>query len=260
MDEELVNAWMDNNPGKTRDQAINALSQSAGGKNQVYLGSSKKEIILNTMAELDKATGLPSKRKQEFVESPDILSTEQMYLKFWTDKTTKSKAMALLKAMGQSHLGEVGAYQVWKNKVDESAEIYAGGKGYAVTPYELTNMTIGSLNLGKLPESDTTKYISRTTDAQKTATLDDEVQNLLGRKLTSAETKELLASVKKLENKGTVTSSKTDPKTGMKTVLQEDKYTPADVTALVKDKFQGTEDYMQKQSLDFMGFLSKLGG
>jgi hypothetical protein len=157
-------------------------------------------------------------------------------------------------------LGEVGAYQVWKNKVDESAEIYAGGKGYAVTPYELTNMTIGSLNSGKLPESDTTKYISRTTDAQKTATLDDEVQNLLGRKLTSAETKELLASVKKLENKGTVTSTKTDPKTGKKTVLQEDRYTPADVTALVKDKFQGTEDYMQKQSLDFMGFLSKLGG
>ena len=253
MDEVLIDAYMTYNPELTRDQAIAALADEGGGKNQVYLGSSKKQGLISS-------SDIYNSKFPKAVKTPDTVGIEEMYLRFWTDKKTKAKAMALLNSQGRQDLGELGAYQLWKNKVDESAEIYAGGKGYKITPYELSDMSIRSMNAASLPESDTTKYVSKTTDAQKIETLDAQVQNYLGRRLTEDETKELLASVRKMEKKGTITTTKVDPKTGKKTVTQEDKYTPADVTALVEDKFKGTEDYIQKQSLDFMGFLSKLGG
>ena len=114
------------------DGLLTGIRKAVGGQS-VYFGPSKDEY---------KTVGRPGAPVRLVTgQSSGTKTVEETYLLFWKDKKTKAKVMARLKLMGRAELGEAGAYKIWQDTVDQAAEVYNGGKGYSITPFELLNLS-----------------------------------------------------------------------------------------------------------------------
>ena len=121
--------------GETREEAEALVGGggASGGTSSVYVGGT---------IPVKKTAGRPGSPVSVVTGTAENTSTiEEAYLKFWKDPATKAKVMARLKLMGREELGEAGAYKIWQDTVDQAAEVYNGGKGYSITPFELLNLS-----------------------------------------------------------------------------------------------------------------------
>ena len=112
--------------------------------------------------------------------------------------------MARLKLMGREELGEAGGYNLWKDTVDQAAEIYSSGKGYKITPFEL-------LNLSAKQAAPAPELPQRQVQPLERATIDNFVDSIyLSNKGQLATTEEKDKLFKEFEalNTGTVTTTK----------------------------------------------------
>ena len=208
MTEEQIQMFMLMFPELTREQVI-ALGGAGGGggASSVYFGEGKSTTT--------KIYGLPGKPGKKVTSQPaaNTLTIAESYLKFWKEPATKAKVMARLKLMGREELGEAGAYELWKDTVDQSAEIYSSGKGYKITPFELLNLSAKqSAPAPQLPQ--------RQVQPLERATIDNFVDSIyLSTKgqLASVEEKDKLFKEFEALNTGTVTTTKKvkNPKTGV---------------------------------------------
>jgi hypothetical protein len=115
--------------------------------------------------------------------------------------------------MGREELGEAGGYNLWKDTVDQAAEIYSSGKGYKITPFEL-------LNLSAKQATPAPELPQRQVQPLERATIDNFVDSIyLSFKggLASVEEKDKLFKEFEALNTGTVTTTKKvkNPKTGV---------------------------------------------
>jgi len=204
MNEAMIEAWM-TTFNVTREKAIAALQgMGAGGSSSVYFGGGVSTT---------KIYGLPGKPGTTVTGKTDTLTTAEAYLKFWKDKTTKAKVMARLKLMGREELGEAGGYNLWKDTVDQAAEIYSSGKGYKITPFEL-------LNLSAKQATPAPELPQRQVQPLERATIDNFVDSIylsFKGQLASVEEKDKLFKEFEALNTGTVTTTKKvkNPKTGV---------------------------------------------
>lgn len=208
MTEEQIQMFMLMFPELTREQVI-ALGGAGGGggASSVYFGEGKSTTT--------KIYGLPGKPAKKVTSQPaaNTLTIAESYLKFWKEPATKAKVMARLKLMGREELGEAGAYELWKDTVDQSAEIYSSGKGYKITPFEL-------LNLSAKQAAPAPQLPQRQVQPLERATIDNFVDSIyLSNKgqLASVEEKDKLFKEFEALNTGTVTTTKKvkNPKTGV---------------------------------------------
>jgi hypothetical protein len=249
MDEASIQALMLAIPGLTREQAT-ALLGTGGGTSSVYFGGS----IPTT-----KVAGRPGKPVTVVTGTQEnTLTTEEAYLKFWKDPATKAKVMARLKLMGREELGEAGGYSLWKDTVDQSAEIYSSGKGYKITPFELLNLS--AKQAAPAPSS---RQVYNYKPEEIKALINDVYINTLGRSATEEEKAARFATLDKQIQEGTTTTSKVvkNPTTGKMETLTTS--TPAFSQQAAKTSIEeelkkaNPDDFDRKTRIDFATFLTK---
>lgn len=258
MTEEQIQMFMLMFPELTREQviALGGAGGGGGGTSSVYFGEGKSTTTTT------KIYGLPG-GPPKAVTSPsgaNTLTTAEAYLKFWTDKTTKAKVMARLKLMGRQELGEKGGYELWKDTVDQSAEIYSSGKGYKITPFELLNLSAKqSAPAPQLPQ--------RQVQPLERATIDNFVDSIyLSTKgqLASVEEKDKLFKEFEALNTGTVTTTKKvkNPKTGVlenvSTTTRGFNQDTAQAKIEAEIKKNNPLEYQRRKAFEFSAELNKV--
>jgi hypothetical protein len=219
MDEAAIQAFMQA-MGVTRDQAIAALSAAYAmgggtGSANVYLGEKVtkkgKKAPARTMA--PGASDVAGMGGQAKIVEVNTKPKEDIYSEFWSNPGTQNQVMTYLQLMGRANAGKPGAYEVWKDIVDQAAEIYRGGSGPKITPYELLNMSMqGASATDNIPQRQIREYDKGTLSeiAQAFA-----IKNR-GKKLDDAELQEALDMADKIIQKGVLTKTEQvrNPKTG----------------------------------------------
>lgn len=208
-DEATIQAYMQA-LGVSRDQAIAALTAAqvmAGGvssTSKVFLGEKVTKETKKTRGTASKTT-----KNVEISSKPK----EDIYNEFWSNPGTQNQVMTYLRLMGRSEAGKPGAYEVWKDIVDQAADIYRDGRGTKITPYELLNMSMqGASATDNIAQRQIREYDKGTLAeiAQAFA-----IKNR-GKKLDDAELQEALGMADKIIQKGVLTKTEQvrNPKTG----------------------------------------------
>lgn len=224
MDEAAILAFMAAT-GATREQAIAILQAQgygvAGGKS-VYLGEKvtkkgKKATARQTAPGVSDLTGMGGEAK---IVAINTKSVEEMYSEFWSSPKVQNQVMGYLQLIGRSNSGEPGAYEIWKDIVDQAAEIYRGGKGPKITPFELLNMSMQGASATGI---DITRQIRKYDEDVLKEVANSIAMKKQGAMLSDDEMQEALALANSMIEKGTVTKTEKvrNPKTGkMETVVK----------------------------------------
>lgn len=207
-DEATIQAFMQA-MSVTRDQAIAALSAATAmggglGTTNVYLGEKVTKQTKKTRGAATKTTksvAISTKPKEE------------LYNEFWSNPGTQNQVMSYIQLMGRAEVGKPGAYEVWKDIVDQAAEIYRDGSGTKITPYQLLNMSMqGASATDNIPQRQIREYDKGAlAEIAQAFALKDR-----GKKLNDVELQEALDIADKIIQKGVLTKTEQvrNPKTG----------------------------------------------
>lgn len=186
----------------------------------------------------------------------DVVLSNDVINSFWTDKTVQKKVINALVAAGNSNATQLDAFATWQSVVQQSANLYAAGKGPKFTPMDILNMSM--TKAGGRP--DVTTYL----DVPK----DNELRQILKNRLFEVIRKEpddkdpvfqnLFNDIKKLYQRGETTTTTVDPKTGRKTVKRTGGVTDAMVKAKI-DKYynENNQDFLEAKSLEATDYFSQ---
>lgn len=208
-DEEAIQAYM-TAFGMTREEAIATLSAAAGiagismGSNDVFFGETKTTQKKQTRGAAKKTiTNVKVDKK----------SKEDSYGLFWEDESIQNRVLSYLQLIGRAEGGRPAAYEVWKDVVDQAAEIYRGGKGAKITPYELLNMSMQGASATGV---DITRQIRKYDEDVLKEVANSIAMKKQGAMLSDEEMQEALALANSMIEKGTVTKTEKvrNPKTG----------------------------------------------
>lgn len=193
------------------------------------------------------------------IVTPTTKLASNMVNEFWTDEALQSKIIGSYAAKGQS-LSKLEAYGVWEKLVNTAATIYQGGKGAKVTPMELLNDTLKSVQGTEptLPTRSISKLDKKTTMEQ----IDAWAQKNLMTAISDVQKTELFDILNTM-NTGTVTEYKKvrNKKTGKMENVQVT--TPgltaekAQLTVEEKLKQLNPDDYDRAQRIKFSDWLSQ---
>lgn len=176
---------------------------------------------------------------------------------FWTDKTIQKKVMNALVAAGNSNATQLDAFATWQSVVQQSAQLYAAGKGPKFTPMDILNMSITKAG-GVKP--DVTTYIDVPKDAELKQILRDRLFPLLRKEVKDNDPffQALFNDVKKLYQKGETTTTITDPKTGKKTVKRTGGVTDAMIQSKINKYYdENNQDFLEAKSLEATDYFSQ---
>lgn len=176
---------------------------------------------------------------------------------FWTDKTIQKKVLNALISAGNSNATQLDAFATWQSVVQQSAQLYAAGKGPKFTPMDILNMSITKAG-GVKP--DVTTYIDVPKDAELKQILKGRLFELIRKEPDDKDPvfQNLFNDIKKLYQKGETTTTITDPKTGKKTVKRTGGVTDAMVKAKI-DKYynENNQDFLEAKSLEATDYFSQ---
>ena len=243
----------------------NTTGDTTGGDttyvNKVYLGSTPvvkgKKVMSPTGTQYTEATTGGDLTRTVADAKKDFFS--------WDDKKLNS-FISRLSSYGFKNVSRITAKSMWDLAVDGASTWYAGSAGaQKITPDQyLQWYSKGQSGAAeRLPQKQVYLYDN---DAIK-GIIDDTLTNVLGRKATADENKQFFTKLKDMVNEGRVTTTETKVVNGKK--MNVSTTTPgfsqeAAAREIEKQIKSGTagqqEDYLQKKSLDFADFLSKLGG
>ena len=203
----------------TREQAI-AMLQAQGygaavGGKSVYLGEKvtkkgKKAKARQTAPGVSDLTGMGGEAK---IVAINTKSVEEMYSEFWSSPSVQNQVMGYLQLIGRSNSGKPGAYEIWKDIVDQAAEIYRDGKGPKITPLELLNMSMQGASATDVDIQRQIREIDKGTLAEVAQAF---AINNRGKKLNDVELQEALDMANEIIQKGVVTKTEKvrNPETG----------------------------------------------
>lgn len=215
-DEDTIQAYMAAF-NLTRDQAIAQLGAAAAagnlqvGGNDVYFGETKTPERKPTRGTATK--GVVSIKT-------DRRTKEDSYGLFWSDESIQNRVLSYLQAIGRPEGGKPAAYNVWKDIVDQASEIYRGGQGAKITPFELLNMSLQGISATGV---DITRQIRKYDEDVLKQVAQAIASKKRGVTLNDQELQEAVDLANSIIEKGTVTKTKKvrNPKTGkMETVVE----------------------------------------
>jgi hypothetical protein len=223
-------------------------ASGVGSTTLVYLGT-KQGVV-----------GPAGAKKLTLGQKPNVATTNSVYNQFWDDAATKAKVKSAMINAGMSNVNDISAFEQWKQIVNTSAQVYAAGKGPKMTPMDVLNQVMSTGGEENIPR----KTVQQVDPLVKNAIVRTIYQNVLGRNETASELAESLKAVDKLISSGTITTTK---RIGGKDVtVSTPGFSEAAVAESITKSIEGrtegpvAQDLKEKQSLDFMNFLSKMKG
>lgn len=185
----------------------------------------------------------------------DVALSNNIVNSFWTDKAIQNKVMNALVAAGNSNATQLDAFATWQSVVQQSAQLYNGGKGPKFTPMDVLNMSINKA--GGRP--DVTIYIDEKKNMELKETLKDKIFPYLQKTPDDNDPifQDLLQSIKNVMAKGVKTTTTVDPRTGVKTVKQTGGLTDAEIDARIKNAYKNTDDWLEAKSLEAADYFSQ---
>lgn len=176
---------------------------------------------------------------------------------FWTDKGIQKKVLNALIAAGNSNATQLDAFATWQSVVQQSANLYAAGKGPKFTPVDILNMSITKAGGAK---PDVTTYLDVPRDSELRQTLKSRLAPILRMEPKDDDPvfQALFNDIKAIYQKGETTTTITDPKTGKKTVKRTGGVTDALVQSKI-DKYynENNQDFLEAKSLEATDYFSQ---
>jgi hypothetical protein len=215
---------------------IDTIFKQGGLGNTMLVYTGKKDIVAGRPSSGGIKTGQ---------QANDLQLVPALQQSFWTDSKIKNRVKTLLAAAGKPN-DDLTAFSTWQSVVTYSAQIYNGGKGPELTPFDIMQMQIK--NSGGGPQKDITKV-----DQNVLKTLVENVySNVAMRKPTPAEMQARLQELNKFVDAGTVTS------TNGSVTTRSAGYTQAGAEALIKQKVEkeAPTDVARVQGLQFKDEIS----
>jgi hypothetical protein len=186
----------------------------------------------------------------------NVAMTNDVVNSFWTDKTVQKKVLNALVAAGNSNATQLDAYATWQSVVQQSAQLYAAGKGPKFTPMDILNMSL--TKAGGKP--DVTTYLDVPRDAELRQILKNRLFEVIRKEPDDKDPvfQNLFNDIKALYQKGETTTTTTDPKTGRKIVKRTGGVTDAMVKSKI-DKYynENNQDFLEAKSLEATDYFSQ---
>lgn len=183
--------------------------------------------------------------------------TNDVISSFWTDKAVQRKVLNALIAAGNRNVTQLDAFATWQSVVQQSATLYAAGKGPKFTPMDILNMSITKAGGAK---PDVTTYLDVPKDNELKQVLKDRLFPILRKEVGDNDPlfQSLFSDIKRLYQKGETTTTTVDPKTGRKTVKRTGGVTDAMIKAKI-DKYynENNQDFLEAKSLEAVDYFSQ---
>lgn len=204
-----------------------------------------------TVKEASPTGGMYDVKRDNVALSNDIVNS------FWTDKAIQRKVLNALIAAGNRNATQLDAYATWQSVVQQSANLYAAGKGPKFTPMDILNMSITKAGGAK---PDVTTYLDVPKDNELKQVLKDRLFPILRKEPSENDPlfQSLFNDIKSLYQKGETTTTTVDPKTGRKTVKRTGGVTDAMIKAKI-DKYynENNQDFLEAKSLEAVDYFSQ---
>lgn len=187
----------------------------------------------------------------------NVAMTNDVVNSFWTDKTVQKKVLNALVAAGNSNATELDAFATWQSVVQQSAQLYAAGKGPKFTPMDILSMSMTKAGGAK---PDVTTYLDVPKDAELRQILRSRLAPILRMepKDTDPTFQALFSEIKNLYQKGETTTTTVDPKTGKKTVKRTGGVTDAMVESKINKYYnEDNQDFLEAKSLEATDYFSQ---
>lgn len=226
------------------------LGSQTAVSGRVFVGKGKGDAVSQAVAggvsvSTVGDTKSASKLKTEYLENPKVESA-------WRKTLAKN-------GFGDAANDPLKAKALYDLSIDGAAGWYQGSNGKRqVTPEQYLGWYGKSQGLNAGPSVSVQKYLFQPEEIQ--SLIDTTLKGVLGRKATASESKEFYTAIQKMIDQGTVTTTKT---VGGKTITeQKPGFSKEKAEAMITEKVKtsATQDYQEKQSLDFADFLGKLKG
>jgi hypothetical protein len=190
-------------------------------------------------------------------KTDNVAMTNDVVNSFWTDKTVQKKVLNALVAAGNSGATQLDAFATWQSVVQQSAQLYAAGKGPKFTPIDILNMSITKAGGAK---PDVTTYLDVPKDAELKQILKGRLFELIRKEPDDTDPvfQNLFNDIKKLYQKGETTTTTVDPKTGKKIVKRTGGVTDAMVQAKINKYYdENNQDFLEAKSLEATDYFSQ---
>jgi hypothetical protein len=184
------------------------------------------------------------------VKQDDAALVNNVISSYWTDKTIQNKVLSAIIAAGNSNATQLDAFATWQSIVQQSAQLYNGGKGPKFTPMDILNMSLTKAGGAK---PDVTTYLDVPKDAELTQILQNRLMPILRKEVNQTDPlfQNLFNDVKRLYEKGETVTTTVDPKTGKKVQKRTGGVTDALIKAKI-DKYynENNQDFLEAKSIE----------
>lgn len=191
------------------------------------------------------------------VKQDDAALVNDVISSYWTDKTIQNKVLSAIIAAGNSNATQLDAFATWQSIVQQSAQLYNGGKGPKFTPIDILNMSLTKAGGAK---PDVTTYLDVPKDMELKQILKDRLFPILRKEVKDNDPafEALFNDVKNLYQKGETSTTTVDPKTGKKTVKRTGGVTDSMVKAKINKYYdENNQDFLEAKSLDATDYFSQ---
>lgn len=197
--------------------------------------------------------GRPSTAKDNVALTTDVTN------RFWQDKTIQNKVLSALVASGKTNANQLDAFATWQSVVQQSAQLYNGGKGPKFTPMDILNMSITKAGGGGPAGPDVTQYIQEVSAADIKSKIKDYTFQLLKKEPKDDDPifNQLVSDIQNLYKKGVTSTTTVNPKTGKKTVVQTPSVTNAMIEARIDKAYKNSTDWLEAKSLEGADLFSQ---
>lgn len=182
--------------------------------------------------------------------------TNNVINSFWTDNAIQKKVMSALIAAGNSNATQLDAFATWQSVVQQSAQLYAAGKGPKFTPIDILNMSLAKTGGAK---PDVTTYLDVPRDAELKQVLKNRLFDFIRKEPNENDPvfQQLFNEIKGLYQKGETSTTTVDPKTGKKTVKRTGGVTDAMIQSKIQKYYnENNVDFLEAKSLEGADYFS----
>lgn len=190
------------------------------------------------------------------VKVPNIALANNVINSFWTDNAIQKKVMSALIAAGNSNATQLDAFATWQSVVQQSAQLYAAGKGPKFTPIDILNMSLAKTGGAK---PDVTTYLDVPRDAELKQVLKNRLFDFIRKEPNENDPvfQQLFNEIKGLYQKGETSTTTVDPKTGKKTVKRTGGVTDAMIQSKIQKYYnENNVDFLEAKSLEGADYFS----
>jgi len=246
-------------PFATDEKLLNGLIDIVGPNISVEMFQRGGALAGAVVYQGEKASTTTSPTGTSYAAKvPNEALTNDVVNSFWTDKKVQNKVLSALVAAGKKDATQLDAFATWQSVVQQSAQLYAAGKGPKFTPMDILNMSITKAGGPKKP--DVTTYLDVPRESELREKMKDRIFELIQMRPKDNDPilQKLVADIKSVYEKGVTTTTTVNPKTGKKTVTQKGGVSEELIQSKLNNYYNsGNQDYLEAKSIEAADYFSR---